>query len=270
MEPTAPLLATRQRTGVAAGGADGAGVAGGGLARRRAAGACMLGCAALLALGCISLGGRLLNAHDEMVHTALYGFGNTEPSIAADLDGLHSLRHVVSAAVSENRALAGEFSHMVNDERLAKCTSLRDSGCSPQVVDNYLKTVAEATAGDPNEGCCGKEGAAPGAAPDAPGDESVGAVVRALEAKFASCDGVRSSGYGTHTSPAPVAVPSGISTAGLGTVLLARAAREAFGRREPPATVFSIAMTIEIWCDFFLFLLTLSTVIVILENCWFY
>lgn len=110
----------------------------------------------------------------------------------------------------------------------------------------------------------------PGAAPDAPGDQSVGAVVRALEAKFASCDGVRSSGYGTHTSPAPVAVPSGISTAGLGTVLLARAAREAFGRREPPATVFSIAMTIEIWCDFFLFLLTLSTVIVILENCWFY
>ena len=159
---------------------------------------------------------------------------------------------------------------MVNDERLAKCTSLRDSGCSPpQVVDHYLKTVTEATAGDPNEGCCGKEGAAPGAAPDMPGDESVGAVVRALEAKFASCDGVRSSGYGTHTSPAPVAVPSGISTAGLGTVLLARAAREAFGRREPPATVFSIAMTIEIWCDFFLFLLTLSTVIVILENCWF-
>ena len=221
----------------------------------------MLGCAAILALGCISLGGRLLNAH-EMGHTALYGVGNTEPSIAADLDGLHSLRHVVSAAVSENRALAGEFSHMVNDERLAKCTSLRDSGCSPQVVDHYLKTVTEATAGDPNEGCCGEEGAGPGAAPDAPGDQSVGAVVRALEAKFASCDGVRSSGYGTHTSPAPVAVPSGISTAGLGTVLLARAAREAFGRREPPATVFSIAMTIEIWCDFFLFLLTLSTVIV--------
>mgnify|MGYP001258550799 CR=1 FL=1 len=47
---------------------------------------------------------------------------------------------------------------MVNDERLAKCTSLRDSGCSPpQVVDHYLKTVTEATAGDPNEGCCGEE-----------------------------------------------------------------------------------------------------------------
>ena len=188
MEQTAPLLATRQRTGGAAGGADGAGGAGGGLARaagcrRRAARACMLGCAAILALGCISLGGRLLNAH-EMGHTALYGVGNTEPSIAADLDGLHSLRHVVSAAVSENRALAGEFSHMVNDERLAKCTSLRDSGCSPQVVDHYLKTVTEATAGDPNEGCCGEEGAGPGAAPDAPGDQSVGAVVRALEAKF--------------------------------------------------------------------------------------
>jgi len=84
-----------------------------------------------------------------------------------------------------------------------------------------------------------------------------------------SCVGVRSSGYGTHTSPASVAVASGISTAGLGTVLLARAAREAFGRRKPPATVFSIAMTIEIWCDFFLFLMTLATVIVILENCWF-
>ena len=83
-----------------------------------------------------------------------------------------------------------------------------------------------------------------------------------------SCVGVRSSGYGTHTSPASVAVASGISTAGLGTVLLARAAREAFGRRKPPATVFSIAMTIEIWCDFFLFLMTLATVIVILENCW--
>ena len=52
---------------------------------------------------------------------------------------------------------------MVNDERLAKCTSLRDSGCSPpQVVDHYLKTVTEATAGDPNEGCCGEEGDGPG------------------------------------------------------------------------------------------------------------
>ena len=114
----------------------------------------------------------------------LYGVGAAslhEGGLAADVGGLQRLGGEVDAALGKNSQLRTAFTSTFKQ---APCTSLR--GCTPNVVEHYLKTVNKATAGDPNEGCCGEEGEgaeAAGAAPAA-GDLSIGAVVKALEKKF--------------------------------------------------------------------------------------
>jgi len=152
--------------------------------RRVLAAVCVLSCTALVALVATSLDGSL--GASSQLPASLFGGGGAslhEGGLTADASGLRSLDSEVSSAVGENSKLAGEYSSTFDK---APCTSLRAGGCSAKVVDNYLKNIDKATAGDPDAGCCGEEneGAAAGGAAPAAGDMSIGAVVKALENKF--------------------------------------------------------------------------------------
>jgi len=113
----------------------------------------------------------------------LYGAGGAslhEGGISADVGGLKRLGGEVDAALGENSHLHSE---LTSTFKQALSVQRHDA---PSVIDHYLENVNKATAGDPNEGCCGEEneGAEAGGAAPAAGDMSIGAVVHALEKKF--------------------------------------------------------------------------------------